>query len=394
VNNNAKYPKIYSFSPLFAIFLAVLLVFYTTPSYSQIKRKVLVEEFTGMWCGDCPNGRTATEHLEATFGNSVICIAMHSSDTLATPYSEGAVNDCNVTEFPLGFIDRASFHAFGGVFQEIGLDGTDWDAEVKDRLNTSSPLEVKIANNYNNVTRELKIEVSADFYAAYSGNMRLNCILVEDSIPSNSAQRNSNNQNSASPWFQQGDPIKTYFQRDVARLNVTGNQWGDDNIIPVNVLAGQNFSKQYSCSLPSKWNDKHIKIVAFVSNWGTSSGILDTSAFSIINSEIARINPMLLTGMPVSAAMGFQAGKAYPNPSCNTVSFPLQLEENIRISAKIYNVLGVEIANLCAEELAAGEHTLIWPGTLPDGAPASNGLYICKITSSKGSFSRPVLLNR
>jgi hypothetical protein len=373
-------------------FTLLFLIFLITPSFSQGKRKVLVEEFSGIWCGDCPNGRTATEHLDATFHNSVICISMHSADSLANPYSEGIVTDCNVTEFPLGFIDRTSFHQTGGVFQEMGMDGTDWDEQVKERLNITTPLELKISNSYSKSSRELHISVRADFLTSYSGNMRFNCILVEDSIPSDNMQRNYNNQNSASPWYQKGDPILNYFQRDVARVNLSGNIWGDENIIPVNVLPGEGFSQNYYFQLPSIWNDSHVKIVAFISNWGNSPNAVDTSQFSIVNAEVARLNPQLLTG--INSTKGLELSKPYPNPFSNTISFPIILDEDSRLSLKIYDVLGVEVSNLCDQFLASGDHNFTWPGTLKNGDLAPNGLYICKLNSSKSSFSCPIILNR
>ena len=373
--------------------LLFLLYFAITNSYSQAPRKILVEEFTGTWCGDCPNGRTATEHLDAKFGNSVICIGLHNSDSLSNTYSEGLIKDCNVTEFPLGFIDRTSFHSSpdGSVFQEVGLDGTDWDEPVKERLKTSSPIGVNISNTYNTDTRQLQITITADFLASVSGNMRFNCILIEDSVPCTN-QRNSNNNYSASPWYHQGDPIVPYFQRNVARLNLSANLWGDEKIIPVNVFAGASFKKNYSCTLSDKWNHSHVKIVAFISNWG-STATLDTSNFGVINANIARLNPMLLTGSS-EAEKTFFAATPYPNPFSNSISFPVQLGQNSWLSMKVYNVLGLEVADLYNEQLPAGEHVFSWAGTLKNGSPAPNGIYICQIITARGTSSRPVLLNR
>ena len=46
------------------------------------KRKVVVEDFTGMWCPWCPRGMAVLSYLTRTHPNDFIGIAVHNSDAL------------------------------------------------------------------------------------------------------------------------------------------------------------------------------------------------------------------------------------------------------------------------------------------------------------------------
>ena len=48
-------------------------------------RRVVMEEFTGTWCGWCPRGLVGLEHLEKDFGERFIGISVHNNDPMAIP---------------------------------------------------------------------------------------------------------------------------------------------------------------------------------------------------------------------------------------------------------------------------------------------------------------------
>lgn len=67
------------------------------------RRKVVLEEGTGTWCGYCPMGILAIEHLEKTYGDQFIPIAVHNNDVMTvSKYDQGL----RFANFPIGLVNR------------------------------------------------------------------------------------------------------------------------------------------------------------------------------------------------------------------------------------------------------------------------------------------------
>ena len=65
--------------------------------------KAVLEEGTGMWCGWCPLGILAIEHIRATFGERAVCIAVHNKDVLTDADYDSALR---FNTFPNGQVNR------------------------------------------------------------------------------------------------------------------------------------------------------------------------------------------------------------------------------------------------------------------------------------------------
>ena len=68
------------------------------------KHRVLVEEYTGTWCGWCTRGLVAMQKLAEIFGDDFIGVAYHNGDPMEIMASEYFPND--VQGFPSAFVER------------------------------------------------------------------------------------------------------------------------------------------------------------------------------------------------------------------------------------------------------------------------------------------------
>ena len=66
----------------------------------------------------------------------------------------------------------------------------------------------------------------------------------------------------------------------------------------------------------------------------------------------------------------------------------------VRVSLKIFDLLGREVATLVNGVLTQGVHTLDWNGKLDDGANAPSGMYICRLEAGARSQAIKVVLLR
>jgi|GEM_PF-6909966 len=89
----------------------------------------------------------------------------------------------------------------------------------------------------------------------------------------------------------------------------------------------------------------------------------------------------LVVGKPIA----FEVSQNYPNPSNPNSKIDFQIPEDGKVSLKVYNLLGQEVASLVNEQKEAGYHTAIFEGT-----NLSSGVYfyILNVQSSNQTYSK------
>jgi hypothetical protein len=227
-------------------------------------RNVLMEDYTGHRCNNCPQAAEIIHDLQGTYGARVVAIAIHASEFFAGPINlpEGPYStDFRTTEgndwdnefgisgfgLPGGMINRQND---GGVF---ALGREQWDQKIMEALEPEPEALINISHSYDSVTRliDATIEISALADLANAPYM-LTVVLTEDSIVD---------------WQQDNrlaDPnIPNYVHNHVLRANFNGT-WGN-NIGGGNTLtAGQALSSNQSLTIDTEFVDKNCNIVAFV----------------------------------------------------------------------------------------------------------------------------------
>jgi hypothetical protein len=83
----------------------------------------------------------------------------------------------------------------------------------------------------------------------------------------------------------------------------------------------------------------------------------------------------------------FDLQQNYPNPfnPTTTITFTLSRRDRVRVS--IHNVLGELVATLVDDELAAGNHTVVW-----DGAHCASGTYFYTLTTQELNTTKCMVL--
>ena len=78
----------------------------------------------------------------------------------------------------------------------------------------------------------------------------------------------------------------------------------------------------------------------------------------------------------------FALEQNYPNPFNPSTVIRYSLSVAGRVTLKVYDILGVEIATLVQGEQPAGWHSAAWNGTNSHGAPVGSGLYIYRLEAT------------
>lgn len=208
----------------------------------RFTRKVLVEDYTGTWCGYCPRLAYNLEQAEEQ-NNSVIGIGIHSGDVMETSATDLLENEYGVSSWPSGRINRTI------VWNESV-------SQITSYLDSNPGLGIGINSSLSGNT--VSVDIKIDYDIESSGN-KLVVYLLEDGLIY--PQTNYYNNDPNSPWYQTGNPIQNFEHNNVLRNTFT-NVFGD--VIPDGIV-GEEFTRNYSANVPaSVQNTSNLEIVAFV----------------------------------------------------------------------------------------------------------------------------------
>ena len=214
------------------------------------KRKVVIEDYTGTWCGFCPavavaidNARNATE--------DVAVVAIHkTASTIPDPMDFGRIQELQdmfgvENSFPKARVNRTVAWSDPYPLNQItSLAGTNTDVSIAihSTLNASN-LSVKVDVVYENGS------TAGDKLVVY---------LLENDIVA--PQANYFDQTPGHPYQGLGNPIPDYIHNDALRNSLSG-LFGDP--IP-NTPAFEVFTKEYSFAVPSNYVGENLSFVVMV----------------------------------------------------------------------------------------------------------------------------------
>lgn len=215
----------------------------------NIERVVLVEEFTGQSCVNCPNGAATIHALQTNYPGSVIAVCFHPQGTPFTAplygidlglTSEQATDYFNYYKpngFPAAIIN-------GG---ELLYNIDQWSTAVSSALSTESPADINLDCEYDADTRKLTANWNVVFNHMYSSPCSLLLWVMENGI--------------VGPQTSTTGPMFDYTHNHVFRQSMNG-LWGES--IGDNFATEQSLNGSSSITLPESWKAENIQVVAFI----------------------------------------------------------------------------------------------------------------------------------
>ncbi len=154
-------------------------------------RVILLEELTGVSCQNCPKGAATAQGLATSvFPGQVVVVAVHGgflSDPLSQSQFDFRNDDAEELEDylkpwlgkPAATINRIQFDTESN----FGIDDPDkWQGYVADVLERPHVMELQLASEFNENTRELTVNVGAIPLEDMTGNFRVTVMLTEGGI--------------------------------------------------------------------------------------------------------------------------------------------------------------------------------------------------------------------
>ncbi|MFV1981574.1 MAG: FlgD immunoglobulin-like domain containing protein, partial [Rhodothermia bacterium] len=85
-------------------------------------------------------------------------------------------------------------------------------------------------------------------------------------------------------------------------------------------------------------------------------------------------------------------GSNYPNPFYPETVIEYSLVRPARVTVRVFDVTGSEVATLLSTQQTAGIHRVRWNGENQDGIPVSSGLYLYRLEADGFVATRSMLL--
>lgn len=230
----------------------------SSPAPGEKVRKIILEEFTGHTCNNCPEATFLANDLKQVFGEQLILLSIHAGDLAKpgnAPYeaeyrtSTGtALYNFFQFEFvPIGMVNRTPYGGGIALYKDI------WEPAIQELVDLPPEAYIEIENTYNENTRDLEIHVHAEFLADLSKKCNLSVFIIESGIVS--AQKNDNPSIGDTPnWLD-------YEHMHMLRSSLNGT-WGDELVDQP--TAGIIITKDYAVTLNSAWEAANCAIIALI----------------------------------------------------------------------------------------------------------------------------------
>ncbi len=324
--------------------LAAVAVSAQTPQFVSTdpsNKNVVIEEYTGINCGYCPDGHRIVKEYEEANPGRVFGINVHAGGYAAmytTQWGNALMNQTGLQGFPSGTVNR---HVFSGSVTALGRG--EFVSAGNQILAQQSFVNVAAQASIDATARVMTVNVEAYYTAAAeTSTNKLNVVLVQDSIigPQSGASGNPSQVTS------DGQYIHMSMLRDM----ITG-QWGDDITAPEGssvIPAGTLIQRTYTYNIPGSISDElvklgHLRLVVFVAR--------DQQEI-YTGSECTPT----VTNLPQLAAMSTTMSAAGMN-GCNDLA---------SLALKVYNTGATTITSMqiAYGSAISGEQTFDWTGSI------------------------------
>ncbi len=217
------------------------------------KKNVLIEDFTGQRCLNCPIASMTIKSLQDICGKEhVIAVAIHGGSMslpssnergLATPTGEAYNKHWGIDSWPCGLVDRNAANPDGGT-----TDYTSWAAQVIDCIVEEPKVDIAVSNaTYDKDS--LKLNIAVDLAAKEKINGHVQVWIIENNIEGYQVMPD-------------GTHNMAYIHNHVFRAAVNG-EWGE----PLTLGKNDKTTVKYAVDLSGeKWVPENLAVVAFVYN--------------------------------------------------------------------------------------------------------------------------------
>lgn len=221
-------------------------------------RTLLIMEFTGNSCLNCPTGASIVEQIkEEEEAGRVISVGLHPygshfTEPVATIHTPSRKQDlrCEAATALFDYYQPSGFPAavFNGLKSSMSGSTGDWIQRASEALTVPTVVNLAASCSYESDTRNLKVDYSIDFLDDLNAKLNVTVWLVENKIM-------------GTQTMPDGKPNFNYEHNHVLRASLNGN-WGEE--LGTTFLAESSKKGSASLTLQEDWVADNCDVVVYV----------------------------------------------------------------------------------------------------------------------------------
>ena len=231
---------------------------------SSVHRKILIEEFTGHKCTNCPSAHDRLKVLLDQSGGSLIAICIHAGylartdppdypTDYTTQVGSQLYSDFGISSVPNAIVNRTQYQNKWGLLPDSWANAID----AIDRTKVSAA--VQIINDYNDSYQRLRTYIKTSMLEDYDESLSLSLFLIEEGI--------------ISPQLRGSTRIVDYEHSHVLRLGINGT-YGKPLTLDGDLIKDSTYSVGYEVRFANKdWKPENCYVVAVLINPATKEVI-------------------------------------------------------------------------------------------------------------------------
>jgi len=218
----------------------------------EVYRKVLMEEYTGHRCSNCPTAHQILDQLHTLYGDTLVIVGIHATSlanpNLDYPYDfrtevgTQLANDFGINAIPAAIFNR-EIHTGGW-----GKD--EWMGHLREMDRSTVPAAIQLINQYDASSAQLKVNAQVTMLEEYNHPLYLSIFLIEDGI--------------VQPQLSGLTQITDYTHNHVLRAAINGTY---GSYLTTDGLLEKDNAYTYACStsfLEHDWKAANCTVVAFL----------------------------------------------------------------------------------------------------------------------------------
>ncbi|MBK0404165.1 Omp28-related outer membrane protein [Adhaeribacter sp. BT258] len=227
-------------------------------------KKVLLEDYTGHTCGNCPGAAVMAKNQKALHGDRLVVMAVHANyfarfdkapytTNFTTPEGEEWFESFGFISNPNGMVNRVKNGANSAV---LGVAA--WSAAIAAEMLKTPQISMNLTTLYQPESRKLDIKVRSKYLTNKSGKYSLIVAITEDSIVS--YQKNYGATAGGDPAYPVGDVAK-YVHAHAMRKVLNGDL---GSLNKENPKADDITHAYFTTTLDPAWRKEKCSVVAFI----------------------------------------------------------------------------------------------------------------------------------